>query len=199
MSWRPRYAVPDLIAKTWSCYASRASKGEEMGQESEHVELSPILGHDEQEMTLADIGGRISAAREELRQLVASAESSNDDAPPMSNREVIAQLADAVFIGDDLVFFEIIKDHPQAIRWSNPTASNGAYQLAALREVLLVQARIRENTLPNGSRVVLVLSDSPVIDCEALHSMVVGADELLIVASRTTLRSILRTSKNRLC
>lgn len=106
----------------------------------------------------------------------------------MVNREAIAELADAVYIGDDLAFFEIIKDHPQIIRWVNPAACNGAEQIAALHDDLPVQAT------PLGNRVMIVLADSSAISCETLHALIVGADEVTFVASRTTLRSILRSS-----
>ena len=52
----------------------------------------------------------------------------------MTAREILAELAEAVQIGDSLVFFNILEAGHEAVRWINPLALDGKAKLDSLRD-----------------------------------------------------------------
>ena len=141
---------------------------------------------------LEDLAALAGTSREEIPQRISRYDTRAVSA--VSDGDARTELADALSWGDEFAFLDIIAEHPEQFCWINPAALDGAEALRSFQAEQAAQLTAGENGKPSMAECVAVVlpnDPSPMASIELLQAIIPHAKKLLIISTRTALRSLL--------
>lgn len=115
-------------------------------------------------------------------------------ASPISEDDPRTALLESLAWGDEIAFFDTITENPEIFRWINPAAQNGSDDLRSFHAEQVAQLTAGEDGKPSMAECVTVVlpnQPSPMESIELLQAIIPRAKKLVIVSSRTSLRTLL--------